>query len=114
MTPGHRRPYAFRRDLPPPDLHSFPTRRSSDLAILTLPVGLIIGFLVALAQQSEEKPLRQRHQEADDRSEEHTSELQSRGHLVCRLLLEKKKRRSQASSLSPVRRRHCVAPRRSS
>src|SRR5690625_1257378 len=27
-----------------------------------------------------------------DRSEEHTSELQSRGHLVCRLLLEKKKR----------------------
>src|SRR5690625_6472898 len=28
----------------------------------------------------------------DVRSEEHTSELQSRGHLVCRLLLEKKKR----------------------
>src|SRR5690625_5963237 len=28
-----------------------------------------------------------------DRSEEHTSELQSRGHLVCRLLLEKKKNR---------------------
>src|SRR5439155_5277368 len=27
------------------------------------------------------------------RSEEHTSELQSRGHLVCRLLLEKKKER---------------------
>src|SRR5690625_3550050 len=27
----------------------------------------------------------------DPRSEEHTSELQSRGHLVCRLLLEKKK-----------------------
>src|SRR5207253_6807344 len=27
----------------------------------------------------------------DIRSEEHTSELQSRGHLVCRLLLEKKK-----------------------
>src|SRR5690625_6846378 len=27
------------------------------------------------------------------RSEEHTSELQSRGHLVCRLLLEKKKYR---------------------
>src|SRR5215510_15400172 len=26
------------------------------------------------------------------RSEEHTSELQSRGHIVCRLLLEKKKR----------------------
>src|SRR5215510_4096870 len=28
----------------------------------------------------------------DARSEEHTSELQSRGHLVCRLLLEKKKK----------------------
>src|SRR5690625_6803973 len=27
----------------------------------------------------------------NERSEEHTSELQSRGHLVCRLLLEKKK-----------------------
>src|SRR5690625_5317994 len=27
----------------------------------------------------------------NSRSEEHTSELQSRGHLVCRLLLEKKK-----------------------
>src|SRR6266702_7472592 len=29
------------------------------------------------------------------RSEEHTSELQSRGHLVCRLLLEKKKKIKQ-------------------
>src|SRR5436305_10788974 len=29
---------------------------------------------------------------AAERSEEHTSELQSRPHLVCRLLLEKKKR----------------------
>src|SRR5437660_6532854 len=29
---------------------------------------------------------------APGRSEEHTSELQSRGHLVCRLLLEKKKK----------------------
>src|SRR5690625_6870773 len=29
-----------------------------------------------------------------NRSEEHTSELQSRGHLVCRLLLEKKKKSS--------------------
>src|SRR5690625_6593680 len=32
---------------------------------------------------------------ARTRSEEHTSELQSRGHLVCRLLLEKKKIRQQ-------------------
>src|SRR5690625_7017132 len=35
------------------------------------------------------------------RSEEHTSELQSRGHLVCRLLLEKKKpKKTQASAAS--------------
>src|SRR3712207_7195715 len=32
--------------------------------------------------------------EADLRSEEHTSELQSRQYLVCRLLLEKKKKRN--------------------
>src|SRR2546422_4860655 len=32
----------------------------------------------------------------DERSEEHTSELQSRLHLVCRLLLEKKKTRLNA------------------
>src|SRR5690625_6641319 len=31
------------------------------------------------------------------RSEEHTSELQSRGHLVCRLLLEKKKRKRKST-----------------
>src|SRR5690625_5432612 len=34
--------------------------------------------------------------EMDPRSEEHTSELQSRGHIVCRLLLEKKKIRNVA------------------
>src|SRR5690625_5472200 len=31
------------------------------------------------------------------RSEEHTSELQSRGHLVCRLLLEKKKKYTKST-----------------
>src|SRR5258708_19340916 len=35
------------------------------------------------------------------RSEEHTSELQSPDHLVCRLLLEKKKDLSSISQLSP-------------
>src|SRR5690625_5432067 len=34
------------------------------------------------------------------RSEEHTSELQSRGHLVCRLLLEKKKKTLESHSNS--------------
>src|SRR5690625_6011767 len=32
------------------------------------------------------------YEDINNRSEEHTSELQSRGHLVCRLLLEKKKK----------------------
>src|SRR3989442_12066452 len=40
------------------------------------------------------------------RSEEHTSELQSRPHLVCRLLLEKKKKKhkniAEVFSISPV------------
>src|SRR5437870_10244877 len=38
------------------------------------------------------------------RSEEHTSELQSRGHLVCRLLLEKKKQQQERrANNSPAR-----------
>src|SRR5690554_7685829 len=36
------------------------------------------------------------------RSEEHTSELQSRPHLVCRLLLEKKKKTSPSTIVSSV------------
>src|SRR5690625_5675449 len=36
------------------------------------------------------------------RSEEHTSELQSRGHLVCRLLLEKKKRLKKPTILLQI------------
>src|SRR5206468_12755992 len=37
------------------------------------------------------RPRGRRHEVPDPRSEEHTSELQSRSDLVCRLLLEKKK-----------------------
>src|SRR5207253_9370067 len=45
------------------------------------------GFSIgALAMAAVDNPL-------VARSEEHTSELQSRGHLVCRLLLEKKKKK---------------------
>src|SRR5439155_9603307 len=51
------------------------------------------------------------HGAAHLRSEEHTSELQSRGHLVCRLLLEKKKRGSR--SLRRPRLRSCRRRRRS-
>src|SRR3989442_5482631 len=39
----------------------------------------------------ERSPFVDRGREISHRSEEHTSELQSRPHLVCRLLLEKKK-----------------------
>src|SRR5258705_5609940 len=39
------------------------------------------------------------------RSEEHTSELQSLRHLVCRLLLEKKKKKNKKYSPTPIRRR---------
>src|SRR5437870_10689982 len=61
------------------DLHSFPTRRSSDLQTqrpcsVSQPLR-ISGFV---------------RRSWCWRSEEHTSELQSRGHLVCRHLLEKK------------------------
>src|SRR2546425_6847241 len=38
------------------------------------------------------------HQQADARSEEHTSELQSLAYLVCRLLLEKKKKKECSMS----------------
>src|SRR5690348_17668006 len=40
----------------------------------------------------------------DERSEEHTSELQSPVHLVCRLLLEKKKRNAPIHNLPALRR----------
>src|SRR5258707_2097699 len=40
------------------------------------------------------------------RSEEHTSELQSRQYLVCRLLLEKKKNEKCAKAQSTITRRH--------
>src|SRR5439155_16028815 len=67
---------------PPRDLHSFPTRRSSDLttALTSPPISI----------RPPGDPLSQTGF-TSARSEEHTSELQSRGHLVCRLLLEKKK-----------------------
>src|SRR5690606_41638422 len=95
-------------------LHSFPTRRSSDLT-----VAFAAGWWVN-AQRAEARIsfLKKEHAEQamragahalesysrmektkDDaiksaqarRSEEHTSELQSRENIVCRLLLEKKK-----------------------
>src|SRR5205809_5736931 len=71
----------------PRALHSFPTRRSSDLR--------------RRARRRRPRSFRRRRPARSrgsrrwpptaERSEEHTSELQSRLQLVCRLLLEKKK-----------------------
>src|SRR5438034_4230857 len=47
------------------------------------PTGGGTGFVLAVTATA---------REAEDRSEEHTSELQSHSDLVCRLLLEKKKK----------------------
>src|SRR5207253_7541812 len=96
------------------DLHSFPTRRSSDLASARFQ-WLRARPGNAFAQRSEAATLARARASASlgepramttlvrfawlsasacqaetsaGRSEEHTSELQSRGHLVCRLLLE--------------------------
>src|SRR5215510_4102066 len=52
---------------------------------------------------------------ASTRSEEHTSELLSRGHLVCRLLLEKKKKSGERTEVRHLRQAHrdrTGAPRR--
>src|SRR5207253_10015443 len=95
-------------------LHSFPTRRSSDLtSVLAINpcswrrfrsvVGLTdnpcppcstASFCVSATAASGSRyrsspstqPIRLPWDCHSDRSEEHTSELQSRGHLVCRLL----------------------------
>src|SRR5204863_6012563 len=101
---------------PPPHraLHSFPTRRSSDLdgdpvlgrALAGAHPGL--GGLLGdgLVREDVDPDLAAtadlaRHRDSGSwrefverrlRSEEHTSELQSRRDLVCRLLLEKKKK----------------------
>src|SRR5947209_9794450 len=95
------------------DLHSFPTRRSSDLRSANIvrvfrwigaePERPVVGDAEADVRVGEidllASRLAQRYaalvgddaNDFDPRSEEHTSELQSRQYLVCRLLLEKKK-----------------------
>src|SRR5690606_40334002 len=96
------------------DLHSFPTRRSSDLELAhsgrarrarieqvprrgSLTVGRRVfaggptgSGLIRLGRLGRGLELLGGGQPL--RSEEHTSELQSRENLVCRLLLEKKKK----------------------
>src|SRR5439155_26284018 len=86
-------------------LHSFPTRRSSDLRRILYSMhenghtpdkkyvksARVVGDVMGKYHPHGDQAI---YDALDGiRSEEHTSELQSRGHLVCRLLLEKKKHR---------------------
>src|SRR5690606_40569855 len=93
-----------------PALHSFPTRRSSDLAFRDAVRCTIYAtapedprpFLSSVLAEFHPGRLRLVGTDInrlvvkdigiEGRSEEHTSELQSRENLVCRLLLEKKNR----------------------
>src|SRR5688572_31625877 len=82
-----RVPYYLHGDADNGHLHSFPTRRSSDLP----PSGGVTStrsppYLLVVRHFSVPPSLA-------GRSDEHTSELQSQSNLVCRLLLEKKKDR---------------------
>src|SRR5207249_8105281 len=106
--------FCYARDDCLADLNSFPTRRSSDLCVSWEPSRLLgacrtLPRLVRTRKQEREAPTHPAAQKkkrstpnafgaqhptfneelARDRSEEHTSELQSRFDLVCRLLLEK-------------------------
>src|SRR2546427_5016578 len=51
-------------------------------------------------------PRRRGRRRTAPRSEEHTSELQSQSNLVCRLLLEKKKKNKLTNSISHIKNRH--------
>src|SRR5207302_10510811 len=108
LSPPSHLPFSPPRALPPPDPHPFPTRRSSDLRAHAeergqqdtpgertpepLHFGDRVPRLHPTASQTHRVP-RRASLRASWRSEEHTSELQSRENLVCRLLLEKKKTR---------------------
>src|SRR5699024_12851251 len=93
--------FFFHRPIPILNLLSFPTRRSSDLLIspksMVIPISL--GYPLMPKITLYVCPCRFLHfpsypcklwAASNVRSEEHTSELQSRFDLVCRLLLEKK------------------------
>src|SRR5207249_10106167 len=85
------RSFFFYRDAPHRALHSFPTRRSSDLFVLTFRQRANTAWDIFRRLRSLLMPPPSTGLGIKRRSEEHTSELQSRFDLVCRLLLEKKK-----------------------
>src|SRR3712207_8903611 len=85
----------------PPRSTLFPTRRSSDLAAPRVDPRVVVGDAEVVEERQHlhgerlvqlEQPDVGDVQAGQPRSEEHTSELQSRQYLVCRLLLEKKKK----------------------
>src|SRR5690349_24879601 len=92
--------FLFYASRPVRALHSFPTRRSSDLPWdIAFGSAIMNDYIFRGVTQSNHKPsvaayFEPRYNVTKDlqlyRSEEHTSELQSRRDLVCRLLLEKK------------------------
>src|SRR5690242_21196844 len=80
----------------PPRSTLFPSRRSSDL-LLARRREQAVGKRasgVAVVDGHRARLLRRVNSRHGLRSEEHTSELQSHVNLVCRLLLEKKKKKS--------------------
>src|SRR5699024_12391947 len=92
---------SFSSSVAPRAPHSFPTRRSSDL------LRQCDHRLVASDFRHDARRRDRGHgavpRSRRRRSEEHTSELQSRFDLVCRLLLEKKKRTLKSSTSSTLR-----------
>src|SRR3712207_8341801 len=78
----------------------------------SIPISSLVGPRVLMEFSSQTRAYRLRLFRAstidllnygiEKRSEEHTSELQSRQYLVCRLLLEKKKTQESQRSLQPL------------
>src|SRR5436305_3148341 len=87
----------FRLLRPPPRSTLFPytTLFRSQICVSVADISQGRAFSVPVADFACDaqrfREIGDRHGEGATRSEEHTSELQSRPHLVCRLLLEKKK-----------------------
>src|SRR2546422_7246680 len=59
---------------------------------LALAIGVLVDASIVMVENAYRHVSETSEDDAEPRSEEHTSELQSRLHLVCRLLLEKKKK----------------------
>src|SRR3712207_8336563 len=75
-------------------LFPYPTLfRSEDLGQAADGVGLLLRGEGGPPLGAADQPVKRGGLQGQERSEEHTSELQSRQYLVCRLLLEKKKQK---------------------